>query len=189
MKSMTEAGTPAGHRLPRHHLDIHAAGVAEVIEAVYDACLFEQANRSYRYERNGEEAVAEWALDLRRPLSQSAFLRPVATAMNEELRRLGIHQVAGQGFGSFALVGGMVAAGHDLRSVLIRSERKRHGFQEILEGSIDTREPVAIVNDLLSTGTHCAQVGRDSPRACGAPDHRVDGIPVRLAGRPGVAEV
>ena len=72
--------------------------------------------------------------------------------MNEELRRLGIHQVAGQGFGSFALVGGMVAAGHDLRSVLIRSERKRHGFQEILEGSIDTREPVAIVNDLLSTG-------------------------------------
>jgi len=143
---------PAGHRLPRHHLHIHAADVAGVIEAVYDACLFERANRSYHYERNGQESVAEWALDLRRPLSQSAFLGPLATAMNEELRRLGIRQVAGQGYGSFALVGGMVAVGHDLRSVLIRDERKRHGFQEILEGSIDVREPVAIVDDLLSTG-------------------------------------
>jgi orotate phosphoribosyltransferase len=149
---MTEAEAPGGHGLPRHHLHTHAAAVAGVLEAVYEACLFEQASRPYHYERSGQGTVAEWALDLRRPLSRSTFLRPLAIAMNEELRRLGIRQVAGYGYGSFALVGGMVATGDDLRSVLIREERKRHGFRDIMEGSIDVREPVAIIDDLLSTG-------------------------------------
>jgi orotate phosphoribosyltransferase len=148
---MAEAEPEAERALPRHHLQIHAADVAEVIQAVYKACLFERSNRVYHY-RRGQDAVAEWALDVRRPLSQSAFLGPLATAMNEELSRLGISQVAGRGYGSFALVGGMLATSHNLRSVLIRDERKRYGFQELLEGSIDPCEPVAIIDDLLSTG-------------------------------------
>jgi orotate phosphoribosyltransferase len=150
---MAEAAASAKRALARHHLEIHSAKVAEVIRAVYAEASFEREHRPYRRRDRGEHAaVAEWALDLRRPLSRSEFLGPLVVAMNAELLRLNIRQVAGMGYGSFALIGGIVTIGDGLSSVLIRGERKRYGFQEILEGSVDANQPVAIVDDLLSSG-------------------------------------
>jgi orotate phosphoribosyltransferase len=150
---MAEPAAPAERTLARHHLEIHCPNAAEVIRAVYAEALFERQHRIYhRRNRDGRDGVAEWALDLRRPLSRSDFLGPLVIAMRAELLRLNIRQAAGLGYGSFALLGGIVAVGDDLSSVLIRDERKRYGFQEILEGSIDPHQPVAIIDDLLSGG-------------------------------------
>ena len=137
---------------PWHNLQVHYPELDDIITATYLASLFERSSREYLYKRHGEPAVAECALDVRRPLSQSRFLGPLAAAMNKELDRLGIRQVAGRGYGSFPLLGGLVATAHDLRSVFIRPEAKQYGFREILEGHIDPDEPLAIVDDILSTG-------------------------------------
>jgi orotate phosphoribosyltransferase len=150
---MAEAAASAKRTPGRHHLEIHSADVAAVIQDVYAESIFERQHRRYhRKGGDGREGVSEWALDLRRPLSRSEYLGPLAVAMRAELRRLSIRQVAGMGYGAFALLGGIVAVGDDVSSVLIRQERKRYGFQEILEGAIDSRQPVAIIDDLLSTG-------------------------------------
>jgi orotate phosphoribosyltransferase len=134
----------------RHLLRVHAKEIAGVLEGIYSTGFYERESRSYHRRRKSE--VAEWALDLRRPLSQSAFLVPVAAALNGELRGLGIRQAAGRGYGSFALLGGLVATGDNLSAAFVRAERKPYGFREMIEGSVDPDEPIAIVDDLLSTG-------------------------------------
>ena len=150
---MAEVPASAKPALGRHHVEIHSAGVADVIQAVYAESIFERQHRPYhRKGRGSREAASEWALDVRRPLSRSGLLGPLAVAMLAELRRLNIRQVAGMGYGSFALLGGIVAVGDDISSALIRQEPKRYGFLEVLEGALDARQPVAIVDDLLSTG-------------------------------------
>lgn len=134
-----------------HDLEVHYTDPDNIIEATYLASLFERSSREY-YRLRSELTLAECALDVRRPLSQSRFLGPLASAINGELRRLGIRQVAGMGYGSFALIGGLVATSRDLKSVLIRTEAKRYGFREMLEGEIEPDLPVAIIDDILSTG-------------------------------------
>lgn len=138
----------------------------ELMELVYRRALFLNTDRPYYRQRQGRYVASEWALDLRRPLTQSSILQPVALSMNRLLAGLGVRQIAGRGYGAFALVGAMLALGRDLTGVLVREQRKAHGFRETLEGTADRSRPVAVVDDLLSSGTSAVKTA-DMLRADG----------------------
>ncbi len=97
-----------------------------------------------------------WALDLRRGLSQSAFLAPVAREMGRIVQEAGAAQIVGSGYGSAFLLGGLLAAHPDFRGGILRDAAKLHGFRRRLEGSLTPDRPVFLVDDVLSSGRSAA---------------------------------
>ena len=97
-----------------------------------------------------------WALDLRRGLSQSVFLTPVAREMGRLIQDSGVAQIAGSGYGSAFLLGGLLAVHPDFRGGIIRDAAKLHGFRRRLEGSLQPGRPVFLVDDVLSSGRSAA---------------------------------
>lgn len=69
----------------------------------------------------------------------------------------GISQFVGAGFDAYLLVGAILGVQRSCRAALIRQNRKRYGRMRKLEGSITSREPVCLVDDILNSG---ASAGR-----------------------------
>jgi orotate phosphoribosyltransferase len=93
---------------------------------------------------------------MRIPLASSSLLTPVASEMLGMLSEIGVRQICGRGFGAFPLVGAMTALGCDVRSGMVRDVPKRFGFARLIEGDLDPGEEVAVVDDLLSSGSSAA---------------------------------
>ncbi len=135
-------------------LDVHVSALEGILREVYDTGRFTRRERAY-VKRGGEAAgvrTSNWALDLRVPLARSELLQPIAAEMAATLQRAGISQIAGRGFGSYQLVGGIVAVGSNLSGGLVRDARKPYAFTELVEGGLRRDRPVVVVDDLLSTG-------------------------------------
>jgi orotate phosphoribosyltransferase len=95
-------------------------------------------------------------LDVRVAIAQARLLRPIVSHLVEVLDCHGVRQVAGRGYGSFLLVGGILAADDRLRGGLVRETRKGHGTRRLVEGSLEPARPLLIVDDVLSSGRSAA---------------------------------
>jgi orotate phosphoribosyltransferase len=151
----------------RHSIEVHVQDLAQILLRSYDLAIFESFERSYlRRVRVAQGGTSTWAVDLRIPLSHGDILAPIANEIAAGLRRAGMDQVAGAGYGAFPLVGAVVAASGDLTGGVVRTATKGYGFNERVEGDLDPQRPVALVDDLLGTGQSALQAA-EVLRHCG----------------------
>jgi orotate phosphoribosyltransferase len=95
-----------------------------------------------------------WLLDTRVPMLSGETFREVGSVLAQRLREKEVHQVAGFGFGAYALVCSVLSVSSDptFRGGLIREERKEHGRRRLIEGPVDPSEPVVLLDDILNSG-------------------------------------
>ena len=125
-----------------------------LLTALYDASFIPGTAQPH-YRPDG--TTDAWALDLRLGLSQHSLLHPVAHKLGRIIRAAGVSQIAGKGYGSAFLLGGILAASPDFRAGIIRDAPKPHGFRRLLEGSLTPDRPVFLVDDVLSSGKSAAE--------------------------------
>jgi len=111
--------------------------------------------------RREQEAITDprgqpigWLLDTRMPMLDGALFSEVGEVLAERLRVKGVHQVAGFGFGAFALVCAALSAPGAPRfsGGFIREKRKPHGRRRLVEGPLDRSRPVVLLDDILNSG-------------------------------------
>jgi orotate phosphoribosyltransferase len=111
--------------------------------------------------RREQEAITDprgqaigWLLDTRIPMLEGTVFREVGSVLAERLRGRSISQVAGYGFGSYALVCSILSATGKppFNGGFIREERKPHGRRRLVEGPIQRSLPVVLVDDILNSG-------------------------------------
>lgn len=140
--------------MPRHEVKVHVPELATVLQQAYDMAILDRSQRPYlkRYPASGPE-ISSAALDLRLPLSRAELLRPIALAMGKALTENGYTQIAGYGYGAFSLIGAITALmPPGFTGALIRDSAKAYGFCRTVEGDLDLRRQVIVVDDLLKTG-------------------------------------
>lgn len=100
-----------------------------------------------------------WLLDTRVPMLDGAMFNEVGDVLANRLQEKGIHQVAGFGFGAYALVCSVLAASSEVafKGGLIREARKAHGRRRLIEGPLDPAVPVVLLDDILNSGRSAAQ--------------------------------
>jgi orotate phosphoribosyltransferase len=136
--------------MPYHELRVHSAELEDVLRQAYDMAIF--AGDRLPHRSAAGRRAPQWALDMRLPLSRSELLRPIATEMIKDLSQVGAVQVAGYGYGAYALTAAIVALAPGFTGALIRDSAKPYGFRKIVEGDIRPQERVIVIDDLLGTG-------------------------------------
>lgn len=126
----------------------------EVLTALYQASFVTDAATPH-YRPDG--TTDAWALDLRLGLSQHFLLTPIARQTGRIISASGVNQIAGKGYGSAFLLGGILATSPDFRGGIIRDTSKPHGFRKLVEGSLTPDRPVFLIDDVLSSGQSAAE--------------------------------
>ncbi len=103
-----------------------------------------------------------WLLDTRIPMLEADTFREVGCILAERVRARGVFQLAGFGFGAYALVCSALAAptppgAPELRGGFIREQRKPYGRRRLVEGPLDRQQPVVLVDDILNSGRSAAR--------------------------------
>ncbi|RMF52968.1 MAG: orotate phosphoribosyltransferase [Bacteroidetes bacterium] len=95
-----------------------------------------------------------WLLDTRTPMLDGELFAEVGQALATRLRARNVEQVAGFGFGAFALVCSVLAApgSPPFKGGFIRERRKPHGRRRLVEGPLDRSRPVVLLDDILNSG-------------------------------------
>lgn len=95
-----------------------------------------------------------WLLDTRTPMLNGASFRRVGAVLAERLALRGVEQVAGFGFGAYALVCSVLSASDNphFRGGFIRDKRKPYGRRRLVEGPVDRDRPVVLLDDILNSG-------------------------------------
>jgi len=136
-----------------HRIEPSSPELKEVLTALYRTSFVPQTAMPH-YRPDG--TLDQWALDLRLGLSQHALLSPIAQKMGQIVTAAGVTQIAGSGYGSAFLLGGILAVTPTLRGGIIRDAAKPHGFRRQLEGSLQPDRPVFLIDDVLSSGRSAA---------------------------------
>jgi len=99
-----------------------------------------------------------WLLDTRIPMLDGEMAGEVGEMLAQRLRSKQIEQVAGFGFGAFAIVGAVVAAPGSprLSGGFVRDQRKPHGRRRLVEGPLDRNRPLVLLDDILNSGRSAA---------------------------------
>lgn len=103
-----------------------------------------------------------WLLDTRIPMLEGDTFREVGRLLAERVRARGVVQLAGFGFGAYALVCAALAAppppgAPELRGGFIREQRKPYGRRRLVEGPLDRQQPVVLLDDILNSGRSAAR--------------------------------
>lgn len=103
-----------------------------------------------------------WLLDTRIPMLEGNTFREVGRVLAERVRARGIRQIAGFGFGAYALVCAILSAppplaAPELRGGFIREQRKPYGRHRLVEGPLSREEPLVLVDDILNSGHSAAR--------------------------------
>jgi len=95
-----------------------------------------------------------WLLDTRVAILRSDVFREVGEVMAARLQAYDVAQVAGFGFGAFALVGSVLGStkSGSFTGGLIRESKKKYGRRRLVEGPLNPSEPVALLDDILNSG-------------------------------------
>lgn len=103
-----------------------------------------------------------WLLDTRVPMLDGAVFNEVGQVLAQRLREKGVHQVAGYGFGAYALVCSVLSVDGEppFKGGLIRDERKEHGRRRLIEGPITPDEPIVLLDDILNSGRSASKALR-----------------------------
>jgi orotate phosphoribosyltransferase len=133
-----------------------------------DADLIDLGRRLYEMAlvRREQELITDprgqaigWLLDTRMPMLDGAVFNEVGRVLAERLRLKSVHQVAGFGFGAYSMVGAVLSAQGSpaFKGGFIREARKPHGRRRIVEGPLDRRHPVVLLDDILNSGRSAAK--------------------------------
>ncbi len=127
---------------------LHDSGLSEEI---YDMALVSGEDERIIDPEGGE---VDWLLDMRIPLLDGGIASRLGNLVAERVRMSGCRQVAGYGFGGNAIVCATIHAdGYPhLLGGFIRLKRKPHGRRRIIEGPLNPRLPVVLLDDLLNSG-------------------------------------
>ena len=120
-----------------------------ILTKIYKDAFFLSTKRKAYYENH---RFVDWAIDLRYTLSKSRFLGPLTDEILKILDRQKITQIMGRGYGSFFMIGAIIAKRPNLRGGLIRESRKPNGFRQIIEGDLRRNQRTLIIDDIFSTG-------------------------------------
>jgi len=95
-----------------------------------------------------------WLLDTRIPMLNGHIMPEVGRVLSDRLMLKGVDQVVGFGFGSYALVAAVVAAGSNppFMGGFVREQRKPHGRKRLVEGPLVREKPVVLLDDILNSG-------------------------------------
>jgi len=95
-----------------------------------------------------------WLLDTRMPMLEGWTFREVGTVLAERLAVKGIRQVAGRGFGAYAVVGAILSCPDFglFKGGFVREQRKKYGRKRLVEGPLVRSEPIVVVDDILNSG-------------------------------------
>lgn len=94
-----------------------------------------------------------WYIDLKKPLLDPHFLKPIAKHFAYLAEKLGAEQVATMGYGAAGMVGSIVMASDVLSGAILRDKRKQYGnIDPIISNQV--KDKVCIVDDLLNSGTN-----------------------------------
>ncbi len=119
--------------------------------------------------RRDQEAITDprgqpigWLLDTRIPMLEGEIFQEIGDVLSERLRARGVHQVAGFGYGAFPIVCAVLAKPAEegnpgFRGGFIRERRKAYGRRRLVEGPLDRRAPVVLVDDILNSGRSAAR--------------------------------
>ncbi len=133
---------------------LSAASHNELVELgrrLYDTALVRREHEPITDPRG--QAIG-WLLDTRMAMLDGQLFREVGEVLAERLRAKSIHQVAGLGFGSYALICSVLAVHGEpvFNGGFVREQRKAHGRQRLIEGPLDRKEPVVLLDDILNSG-------------------------------------
>jgi orotate phosphoribosyltransferase len=125
--------------------------LVELGRRLYDRALVRSAQEEITDPRG---QPIGWLLDTRMPMLEGHVFREVGAVLADRLVTKGIRQVAGRGFGAYAVVGSILAAEGfgTFRGAFVREQRKRYGRKRLIEGPITADEPVVVVDDILNSG-------------------------------------
>lgn len=99
-----------------------------------------------------------WLLDTRMPMLDAETFHEVGVVLADRLAARGLAQVVGYGFGAHAMVCSVLAGGGPgFRGGLVREARKPHGRRRLVEGPLDRRLPVVLLDDILNSGRSAAK--------------------------------
>ncbi len=95
-----------------------------------------------------------WLLDTRIPMLNGHIMPEVGRVLSDRLMLKSVDQVVGFGFGSYALVASVVAAGSNppFMGGFVREQRKPHGRKRLVEGPLVREKPVVLLDDILNSG-------------------------------------
>jgi len=95
-----------------------------------------------------------WLLDTRMPMLEGEVFREVGRVLAERLRAKDIEQVAGFGFGSYAMICAVMSAPSSppFNGGFVRERRKPHGRRRLVEGPLDRSKPVVLLDDIINSG-------------------------------------
>lgn len=136
------------------HAAPHSPAYAELLDLgrrLYDRAL---VRREQELITDPRGQPIGWLLDTRAAMLDGSLFKEVGEMMAGRLRARGVDQVAGLGFGSFALVGSVLSSGCQppFRGGFIREERKPHGRRRLVEGPVDRSRPIVVLDDILNSG-------------------------------------
>ena len=159
------------------------SGRAELLDLLRRRGILYRSETQPVLSRDGTSA--RWMLD-----SLSVTLSPrgaelAGQCVLELLKRFDGKQIATYGLTGVPILQSCVLQDNRYRGLLVRKERKQHGSCKLIEGEIDPREPVIIIDDSVSSGT-CMTEANERLEAAGL---RVEGgiCLVRFGWRNGYA--
>ena len=100
----------------------------------------------------------QWLLDCRAGLGDGEMLQAIARALLAIASERQQRQFVGTGFGAYLLVGAMLGLDVSAQGGLVRSQRKSHGRQQLVEGQIDRQRPVCVIDDVINSGESASQL-------------------------------
>ncbi|MFB6273331.1 MAG: orotate phosphoribosyltransferase [Salinibacter sp.] len=100
-----------------------------------------------------------WLLDTRVPTLDGDLFTEVGSVLAHRLRERGARQIVGYGFGAHPLVCSVLSVndGDGFKGGLVREERKEHGRRRLVEGPVDSDEPVVLVDDIINSGRSASE--------------------------------
>lgn len=154
---MPQASTPVTEDLT--DIPTGSAGYAELLDLgrrLYDRALVRREQELITDPRG--QAIG-WLLDTRMAMLDGVLFREVGDVLAERVRSRGVNQVAGFGFGSYALVCSVLSSGTgpSLSGGFVREHRKPHGRRRLVEGPIDRARPLVVLDDILNSGRSAAR--------------------------------
>ena len=125
--------------------------LVELGRALYDKALVRRESEPITDPRG--QAIG-WLLDTRMAMLDGELFKEVGRIVAERLRARGIRQVAGYGFGSYALICSALSApiSPPFNGGFIRESRKSHGRQRLVEGPLDQAKPLVLLDDIINSG-------------------------------------
>lgn len=95
-----------------------------------------------------------WLLDTRMPMLEGEVFQEVGRVLAERLKAKDISQVAGYGFGSYAMICAVMSApvSPSFNGGFIREQHKPHGRRRLVEGPLERDKPLVLLDDILNSG-------------------------------------